>query len=66
MTENTRQCALCESMRPESKMHRDGSIWVCRDQEICEKGCQVRDEAAKTDYPYDYHKDSWTGKNRRT
>jgi hypothetical protein len=47
-------------------MHRDGSIWVCRDQEICEKGCQVRDEAAKTDYPYDYHKDSWTGKNRRT
>ena len=60
--ENSRQCALCEAMRPESKMFRDGGIWVCRNQEACEKGCQVRDEAAKTDHPYNYHRDDW---NRR-
>lgn len=61
---NYRQCALCESMRPESKMIRDGSVWVCRNREACEKGCQVRDEAGKTDYPYNYHKDHYN-QNRR-
>ena len=59
MTESSRRCALCETMRPESKMFRDRSVWVCRNQEACEKGCKVRDEAAKTDHPYNYHRDDW-------
>lgn len=49
--EDTRQCALCETLRPESKMTRKGRLWVCADREACDKGIQVRDEAAKTDQP---------------
>lgn len=57
--ENTRQCALCETLRPESKMTRKGQLWICADRKACDKSAEVRGKAAETDLPYSYKKDSW-------
>ena len=58
--ENSVQCALCETMRPESKAIRKGGDWVCKSRTVCSRAAKVRNGAAKTDeYVYGWRKDYW-------
>lgn len=40
--ENARRCPLCETMRPESRMTRQGAEWTCRDLRTCLRGQEIR------------------------
>lgn len=50
MTAPVRQCVLCETMRPETKMTKDRKDnWTCTNRDLCKKAQGIRDAAAETD-----------------
>lgn len=40
--ELVRRCALCETMRPESRLARSGAEWSCLNLRTCARGREIR------------------------